>query len=301
MYYGFDVGGTKIEFGAYDENLNRVVNKRFATEVSDYSKLLDLIVDTVIEFDLHFRCKGQVGIGIPGYENRETGNIVAVNIPAADGKPFRSDIEQLISRKIRIENDANCFVLSEATNKQLQGKQTVLGLILGTGFGGGMVLDNKLVSGFNRIAGEFGHMKVPINAWLALGDKPPMFSCGCGQSGCLDNYLSGRGFELLYNYYTGIKKSSVDIIRDYRSKEQKSIEFVERFGELLAACFANILTALDPDVVVLGGGLSNFSELYQLIPVKLENYILPNTIVPPIKKAMYGDAGGVRGAALLNY
>ena len=179
-------------------------------------------------------------------------------------------------------------------------KNVVLGLILGTGFGGGLVVDGKVIAGANNMSGEVGHARLPVDAWLHLGMDTPLFECGCGKKGCLDNYLSGRGFEMLYQHCYKEEKKAPAIIADFRAGRTQDVEFVEKYVEMAAMALAGLLTSIDPDVVALGGGLSNFDELYQMLPARLTQYLMPGTATPQIIKAKHGDAGGVRGAAFLN-
>jgi len=300
MYYGFDVGGTKIEFGAFNEKLERVATERVSTPTDNYELLVDTIAELISKYDNEFGCEGTIGLGLPGMEDADDATVLTVNVPAAKGKPLRADLEAKIGRSVKIENDANCFALSEAWDEELQGEPSVLGLILGTGFGGGFIFDGKVFSGRNHVAGEVGHMRLPIDAWFHLGDNAPLLGCGCDKKGCLDSYLSGRGFELIYAHYYGEKKKAIDIIEAYREGEATAVEHVERFMELLAICFANIFTATDPHVVVLGGGLSNFDVIYEEMPKRIPKYLLSVAKCPKIIKAKHGDSGGVRGAAFLN-
>ncbi|MGX9416133.1 N-acetylglucosamine kinase [Vibrio sp. RC27] len=300
MYYGFDVGGTKIEFGAFDNDLARVATERTATPSDDYTTLLETIVSLVEKYDRELNTCGKVGIGFPGMEDAQDSKVLTVNIPCANGQYLRRDLEKRLGREVKLENDANCFALSEAWDEQLKDSPSVMGLILGTGFGGGLIYNGKVFSGRNHVAGELGHMRVPIDAWMLLGDTPPYLQCGCGKQGCLDNYLSGRGFELLYQHRYGEARKAVDIIQGYQSGEDKASEFVDLFLEFLAACFGNLFTGNDPHVVVLGGGLSNFEALYTELPKRVPKYLLPIAKCPQILKAKYGDSGGVRGAAFLN-
>ena len=302
MYYGFDVGGTKIEFGAFNEKLERVATERVPTPGDDYQLLVDTLAGMVKKYDEEYGVQGTVGLGLPGMEDAADGTVLTVNIKAAMGKPLRADLEKEIGRTVRIENDANCFALSEAWDEELQDENMVAGLILGTGFGGGFVFDGKIYSGHNNTAGEVGHMRLPIDAWFHLGDsgKAPLFQCGCGKEGCLDNYLSGRGFEQLYDHYYGEKKKAIDIIKAQAEGDANAVEHVERFMELAAICFANLFTSIDPDVVVLGGGLSNYDLLYQELPKRIPKYLMSVAKCPRIMKAKHGDSGGVRGAAFLN-
>ncbi len=300
MFYGFDIGGTKIEFGAFDASLNRVATQRVATPKDDYDALLNAICTLVTEADAQFNVEGKIGIGIPGIESTQDGRVLTSNIPAAKGRQLRADLELRLGRSIALDNDANCFALSEAWDSELKNAPTVLGLILGTGFGGGFIVDGKVVSGLNHVAGELGHTRLPLDAWWHLGNNAPVFECGCGNKACLDSYLSGRGFELLYHHYYGEKIQAKDLIDLYRQGEKKAVEHVERFLDLLAICLANLVTGLDPHVVVFGGGLSNFDLLYDEIPQRMAPHLLSIAKAPKIVRAKYGDAGGVRGAAFLN-
>ncbi|MDA9556128.1 N-acetylglucosamine kinase [Vibrio sp.] len=300
MYYGFDIGGTKIEFGAFNEKLERVATERVATPTDNYDVLLDSVAGLVNKYDAEFNCTGTVGIGIPGMEDAKTTAVLTVNIPGANGKLLRKDLEEKLNRPVVIENDANCFALSEAWDEELQDQPSVFGLILGTGFGGGFVYNGKVFSGANHVGGEVGHMRLPLDAWLHLGDNAPLFGCGCGNKGCLDRYLSGTGFEMLYEHYFGEKKKAIDIITAHKAGDTKAEEHVERFLEMVAISFAGIFTANDPHTVVLGGGLSNFELLYEELPKRIPKYLLSVASCPKIIKAKHGDAGGVRGAAFLN-
>lgn len=300
MYYGFDVGGTKIEFGAFNEKLERVATERVPTPTDNYELLVDTIAELINKYDAEFGCEGTIGLGLPGMEDADDATVLTVNVPAAKGKPLRADLEAKIGRSVKIENDANCFALSEAWDEDLQGEPSVLGLILGTGFGGGFIYEGKVFSGRNHVAGEVGHMRLPIDAWFHLGDNAPLLGCGCGKKGCLDSYLSGRGFELIYAHYFGEQKKAIDIIKAYGEGEASAVEHVERFMELLAICLGNIFTATDPNVVVLGGGLSNFDLIYEEMPKRIPKHLLSVAKCPKIIKAKHGDSGGVRGAAFLN-
>ncbi|WP_325892787.1 N-acetylglucosamine kinase [Grimontia sp. NTOU-MAR1] len=300
MYYGFDVGGTKIEFGAFDSDLKRQATERVPTPGDNYEQLIETLAALVAKYDHKFDCEGTVGIGIPGIEKVEDGSVLTVNVPAAKGRTLRADLEAKIGRAVALNNDANCFALSEAWDEELQGEKVVLGLILGTGFGGGLIVDGKVVSGKNNVAGELGHMRMPIDAWLHLGENAPIFDCGCEKKGCIDNYLSGRGFEMLYKHFYSEEKKAIDIINAFKFGEEKACEFVEKYMEMLAMVFAGLFTGIDPDVVVLGGGLSNFEYIYEEMPKRVPKYLLSIANTPKIIKAKHGDSGGVRGAAFLN-
>lgn len=305
MYYGFDVGGTKIEFGAFNHKLERLATERVPTPGDDYQALLVTLSELVKKYDIEFGVEGSIGIGIPGMESVDDGAVLTSNVPAAKGQFLRKDLEALVQRPVKIANDANCFALSEAWDKEHQGEESVLGLILGTGFGGGIVINGHVVSGRSHVAGEIGHTRMPLDGWLYLQNsspdkEAPLFGCGCDKQGCIDNYLSGRGFEQLYEHYYGERVKAVELIQQQVAGEAKAVEHVERFMELLAICLGNIFTAFDPNVVVLGGGLSNYDLIYEEMPKRIPKHLLPIGKVPKILKAKYGDSGGVRGAAFLN-
>ncbi|AWX13265.1 N-acetylglucosamine kinase [Mergibacter septicus] len=300
MLYGFDIGGTKIEFAVFNQKLEKRYSERIATPQDSYQSWLDAIVNLVKKADLQFHCTGSVGIGIPGFVHPDTGIAEIANIKVANQQPIISDLTRLLEREIRVENDANCFALSEAWDEDYKTANSVLGLILGTGFGGGIILNGKVYSGQTGMAGELGHMQLNYHALKLLGwDKAPIFSCGCGNQACLDTYLSGRGFELLYQHFYAEKKDAKTIIKHFYQNNPQAIEFVNLFIELMAISIGNIITAFDPEVIVLGGGLSNFDHLYTALPQALPAHLLRNTQVPLIRSAKYGDSGGVRGAAAL--
>ncbi|MCK3657388.1 N-acetylglucosamine kinase [Pasteurellaceae bacterium Pebbles2] len=300
MLYGLDIGGTKIELAAFNEKLEKQYSERIETPKDSYQSWLNAIVQLVQRADEKFGCQGSVGLGVPGFVNRETGLAEITNIRVADNQPILTDLAALLGREVRAENDANCFALSEAWDSENQQYPFVLGLILGTGFGGGLVFNGKVHSGKVGMAGELGHLQLNYHALKLLGwDKAPIFPCGCGNQACLDTYLSGRGFEMLYQALKGESLTAKQIIENFYAGEQTAVEFVELFVEFSAISIGNIITALDPHLIVLGGGLSNFDYLYEALPKALPAHLMRSAKVPLIKKAKYGDSGGVRGAAAL--
>lgn len=300
MLYGFDIGGTKIELAVFNKKLEKQYSERVNTPKDSYENWLSTIVDLVKRVDAKFGCQGSVGLGIPGFVNHDTGIAEITNIRVANDKPIVADLSERLEREVRAENDANCFALSEAWHEENQQYPFVLGLILGTGFGGGLVFNGKVHSGRNGMAGELGHMQLNYHALKLLGwDKAPIYACGCGNHACLDTYLSGRGFEMLYRDLQGEALCAKEIIGRFYAGDKSAVGFVEVFIRLCAISVGNIITALDPHVVVLGGGLSNFDYLYEALPKALPDYIMRSAKVPLIKKAFHGDSGGVRGAAAL--
>ncbi|WJY16724.1 N-acetylglucosamine kinase [Pectobacteriaceae bacterium CE90] len=300
MYYGFDMGGTKIEMGVFDANLRRLWQRRVPTPRDSYEELLQTVITLTKEADAEIGSPGKVGIGVPGIQAGGNGALFTANLPAAMGRSLQADLSQRLQRDVRISNDANCFVLSEAWDEEFRRYPVVLGIILGTGMGGGLVINGRLVNGYNGITGEFGHFRLPCDALDVLGVDIPRQPCGCGQTGCIENYISGRGFEWLYAHFYRQPLSAPVIIQNYRNGETQAISHVARFMSLLAVCLGNLLTIFDPHLLVLGGGLSNFDEIYRQLSEQLPSHLMPIARLPRIEKARYGDAGGVRGAALLH-
>ncbi|MFC0227191.1 N-acetylglucosamine kinase [Serratia aquatilis] len=299
MYYGFDIGGTKIEMGVFDANLQQIWQKRLPTPRDNYRQLLAVLRDMTVEADAFCGMQGSVGLGIPGLPN-EDGTLFTANVPAAMGQALPRDLSALIGREVKVDNDANCFTLSEAWDQEFRRYPTVLGIILGTGVGGGLIVNGKVLSGRNYIAGEFGHLRLPVDALEVLGRDIPRVACGCGHGGCIENYISGRGFEWMYAHFYQQQLPAKQIIAHYRAGEPQAVAHVDRFLEVLAICLGNLLTIIDPHLLVIGGGLSNFAEIYQALPLRLPAHLLRVAKLPRIEKARYGDAGGVRGAAFLN-
>ena len=300
MLYGLDIGGTKIELAVFNSQLEKQYSERVETPKTSYEDWLNAIVNLVKKADEKFGCKGSVGLGIPGFVNQSSGIAEITNIRVADNKPILRDLSALLGREVRAENDANCFALSEAWDAENAQYPSVLGLILGTGFGGGFVINGKIHSGQTGMAGELGHLQLNYHALKLLGwDNAPIYQCGCGNIACLDTYLSGRGFEMLYRDLKGESLSAKDIIQRFYSEDKSAVDFVGVFIELAAISIGNIITAFDPHLIVLGGGLSNFDYLYEALPKALLAHLMRTAKVPVIKKAKYGDSGGVRGAAAL--
>lgn len=300
FYYGLDIGGTKIELAVFNDKLEKLHSERVPTPQTSYEDWLSTIERLVNNADAKFATKGTVGLGIPGFVNRETGLAKISNIRVADGHNIIQDLSARLDREVRAENDANCFALSEAWDESNQQYATVLGLIIGTGFGGGLVFDGKVHSGKIGMAGEVGHIQLNYHALKLLGwDKAPIYDCGCGNHACLDTYLSGRGFEMLYRDLVGEAIDAKTIITRFYQGDEKTVKFVAMFIELMAISIGNLITILDPDMIVFGGGLSNFDHIYDALPKALENHILRSAKVPVLKKAIHGDSGGVRGAAAL--
>ncbi|EPY7300691.1 N-acetylglucosamine kinase [Klebsiella quasipneumoniae] len=300
MYYGFDIGGSKIALGVFNQERRLQWEKRVATPKSSYEDFLLAVEALVREADARFDRQGTVGIGIPGMPETADGTLYAANVPAASGRPLRADLSARLGRDVRLDNDANCFALSEAWDDEFTQYPLVMGLILGTGVGGGLVLNGKSITGHSYITGEFGHIRLPVDALEVVGRDFPLLRCGCGQLGCIENYLSGRGFAWLYEHFYQQPLTSPEIVAQWQQHDPRALAHVDRYLDLLAVCLGNILTIVDPDLLVLGGGLSNFTAISEGLAQRLPRHLLPVARVPRIERARHGDAGGMRGAAFLH-
>ncbi|HCR59353.1 MAG TPA: N-acetylglucosamine kinase [Raoultella sp.] len=300
MYYGFDIGGSKIALGVFNKERRLQWEKRVATPHDSYEDFLQAVEALVLEADARFDCQGSVGIGIPGMPETADGTLYAANVPAASGKPLRADLSARLGREVRLDNDANCFALSEAWDDEFTRYPLVMGLILGTGVGGGLILNGKSITGHSYITGEFGHIRLPVDALEVVGRDFPLTRCGCGQLGCIENYLSGRGFAWLYQHFYHQSLTSPEIVALWQQCDENARAHVERYLDLLAVCLGNILTIVDPDLLVVGGGLSNFTAITEGLAQRLPRHLLPVARVPRIERARHGDAGGMRGAAFLH-
>ncbi|MGS4823007.1 N-acetylglucosamine kinase [Raoultella terrigena] len=300
MYYGFDIGGSKIALGVFNKERRLQWEKRVATPQDSYEDFLQAVEALVLEADARFDFQGPGGIGIPGMPETADGTLYAANVPAASGKPLRADLSARLGREVRLDNDANCFALSEAWDDEFTRYPLVMGLILGTGVGGGLILNGKSITGHSYITGEFGHIRLPVDALEVVGRDFPLTRCGCGQLGCIENYLSGRGFAWLYQHFYHQSLTSPEIVALWQQGDEKARAHVERYLDLLAVCLGNILTIVDPDLLVVGGGLSNFTAITEGLAQRLPRHLLPVARVPRIERARHGDAGGMRGAAFLH-
>ncbi len=282
MRIGIDLGGTKIEAIAL-VGAREVVRRRVATPRGDYEATISTVSSLVKEIGA-----GTVGIGIPGALSRLTGFVKNANSTWLIGRPLKQDLEQAIGREVRLENDANCFALSEAADGAAAGAEVVFGVILGTGVGGGIVVHGKLLTGPNAIAGEWGHNPLPGPVPADL----PLPVCYCGRSGCIETYLSGPGLEADYLKLTGERLNAAEIAA-------RRGEALERYEERLARALASVINVLDPDVIVLGGGISNVERLYTEVPRLWSKHVFSDHVATRLVRNAHGDSSGVRGAACL--
>jgi fructokinase len=295
MRIGVDLGGTKIEAIAIDAQGATLLRHRVPTPVGDYAATLSAVADLVFRLERALSQKGSVGVGCPGALSPKTGFIKNANSTVLIGKALDRDLSHVLGRPVRLENDANCFALSEAVDGAGSWGKVVFGAILGTGVGAGIVVDGKLVVGRNRIAGEWGHNPLP---WPRPGEWPGP-QCYCGKSGCIETFLSGYGLANQYRVVTGMKLTAREISAAAAGGDDAALECLALYEDRLARSLAVIINVLDPDVVVLGGGLSNIRSIYTNIRSKIQNYAFSDVIDTDVVRARHGDSSGVRGAAWL--
>ena len=295
--FGIDLGGTKIEIIALDEHGNECHRRRIATPRDSYDATVAAIVELVRQADALLG-EGSVGIATPGARSRITGKIKNANSTCLNGQPLAEDLQRKLQRDIRIANDANCFALSEATDGAAAGAEVVFGVILGTGVGGGVVINRQLLTGANNIAGEWGHNPLPIFSASSNSIELPGHACYCGRQGCIETWLSGSGLAKHFLEDTGRAVSAEEIVALAANDTQCEAALVA-YEDRLARSLASIINVIDPDVIVLGGGLSNVARWYDTVPRRWTRYILSDHVATRLLPPKFGAASGVRGAAWL--
>jgi fructokinase len=291
---GVDFGGTKVEAAALDAAGNFQARVR-APNPGEYGAAREVVHDLIAEVERQAGAIGSIGIGTPGSISPRTGRMRNSNSLYLNGRPFREDLEQTLGRPIRMANDANCLALSEAMDGAAAGAGVVFAGILGTGCGGGLVAFGNLIDGRNGVAGEWGHNPLP---W-PRADELPAPRCWCGQPGCLELYISGTGLRADYNGHGGEAPDAQTVVARARAGEADATEALDRYIDRLARALATVINLVDPDAIVLGGGLSNVAELYDRVPALTAGYIFSDVFETPIVAAAHGDSSGVRGAAWL--
>jgi fructokinase len=282
MRIGVDLGGTKIEAIALGPRGEELARRRVATPQGDYRATIDAIAALVEGIERETKARGTVGIGIPGVVDPATGLVKNANSTVLIGHPLERDLSARLERAVRTMNDANCFTLSEATDGAGAGGSTVFGVILGTGVGGGIVIDGRCVVGTNSVGGEWGHNPLP---WMTP-DEYPGPQCYCGRRGCIEQFLSGPAVEREHFERHGARVRATDAIDG-------------AYHDRLARGLASVIIVLDPEIIVLGGGISNAAGLADRARVLLPRYVFSNSVVTRVVKNMHGDSSGVRGAAWL--
>ncbi len=292
---GIDLGGTKIEGIALDARGRTLVRRRIATPQSDYAGTVAAVAGLVASMEDELGRPGSVGVGIPGALSPARGTIKNANSTWLNGRPFDRDLEAALDRPVRLANDANCFALSEAVDGAAAGAETVFGVILGTGVGGGIVIQGRTLAGRNAIAGEWGHNPLP---WPRDGERPGP-SCYCGKRGCIETFLSGPGLIRDHAKAGGPEIRCEEIAARAEAGGQAAAAALERYEDRLARGLAQVINLLDPDAIVLGGGLSKLPRLYESVPRRLPAYVFSDRIDTVLCAPRHGDSSGVRGAAWL--
>jgi fructokinase len=295
MRIGIDLGGTKIEIIALDDAGVELLRKRVATPQGDYHGILNTIAQLIADVESVTRQHGSIGIGTPGALSPATGLMRNSNSVCLNGKPVKTDLENLLQRPIRMANDANCFALSEATDGAAQGAAVVFGVIVGTGTGAGVVVNQQVLTGPNAIAGEWGHNPLP---WPRDDERPGPL-CYCGKQGCIETFLSGPGLELDYRLATGMQARAEEIVLRAEKNEVQAEQCLQRYENRMARALAHIINVLDPDIIVLGGGMSNVQRLYKNVPAIWGKYVFSDVVLTRLVPPRFGDSSGVRGAAWL--
>jgi len=295
MRIGIDLGGTKIEGIVLGPDGVELARERVATPAGDYPATLNAIARLVAGLEGRAGRACQVGIGMPGSFSRASGLVKNANSVCLNGRPLQQDLEALLGRSLRFANDADCFALSEATDGAAVGAGVVFGVIVGTGTGGGIVAEGKLLRGPNGIAGEWGHNPLP---WPESGELPGP-DCYCGRQGCIENWLSGPGLARDHQHCSGETLTAREISRLAESGDATAQATLERYADRMARALASVINVLDPDVIVLGGGISNIPTLYSAVPARWDRYVFSDRVDTRLVPALHGDAGGVRGAAWL--
>jgi fructokinase len=296
---GIDLGGTKIEGLALDADGTEVARQRIATPAGDYQATLAAIVSLVGALESTTGARASVGIGIPGTISPATGLIKNANSVCLIGHALDKDLERLLGRPVRLANDADCFALSEASDGSGAGARSVFGVILGTGVGGGLVYEGRLIRGPNAIAGEWGHNPLPWPRSWPHGDERPGPRCYCGRDGCIETFLSGPGLARDHAAATGKTAAPEAIVAAAEAGDSAAKNSLDRYADRLARALATVINIFDPEVVVLGGGLSRVASLYDEVPRRWGAWVFSDRVDTKLRPPRHGDSSGVRGAAWL--
>lgn len=297
MKIGIDLGGTKIEGIALSDAGDELFRKRVPTPQGDYHGILQSIAKLVEIIETETGSAGSIGIGTPGALSPATGLMRNSNSVCMNGQPILDDLQSTLGREVRIANDANCFALSEATDGAASSDAVVFGVIIGTGTGAGIVIDRKVLVGPNAIAGEWGHNPLP---W-PQADELPGANCFCGRSGCIETWVSGPGMvrdHMQHNSLSSEQEITPKVLVDAAEQgDGSAVQTLQRYERRLAKSLAHVINMLDPDVIVLGGGMGNIDSLYVNVPALLPEYVFSDVVNTKIVKPVHGDSSGVRGAA----
>ena len=292
---GIDLGGTKIELAALDAAGSIALRRRVATPAGDYDATVRAVAELVARAEGELAQRATVGVATPGALSLANGRIKNANSTCLNGRALKQDLERALDREVRVANDANCFALSEAVDGAARGARVVFGVILGTGVGGGIVVDGRVLDGANAIAGEWGHNPLPLPG----GEDLPLPACYCGRRGCIETYLSGPGLAADHARASGEQITADEVARRASQGDAACEATLRRYEARLARSLAGVINVLDPDAVVLGGGLSNLERLYARIPELWGAHVFSDEVRTRLLAPAHGDSSGVRGAAWL--
>ena len=295
MKIGIDLGGTKTEGILIRSDGEELKRERIKTE-KNYDGTIQGIISIVKNFENSFGRVDSIGIGMPGAISAESALIKNANSIWLNGKPLKKNLEKELDRKVNLENDANCFTLSESVDGAGKDHNTVFGVIIGTGTGGGIVINNKVLKGRNNIAGEWGHVTLPNRS---EDEKKYVKDCYCGKNGCIETYISGPGLASTFNLRFNKNFDSHQILDGFKNNDKECIFSLEQYVDHLARGLSLVCNILDPDAIVLGGGMSNIDFIYNNIENALKKYVFTDTLHTKVLKNIHGDSSGVRGAAWL--
>jgi fructokinase len=293
------LGGTKIEAIALAEDGREVARRRVPTPAGSYPDTLSAVAGLVADLERDAGRRGTVGVGIPGTISPATGLIKNANSVCLIGHPLDRDLERMLERPVRLANDADCFALSEAADGAGAGARSVFGVILGTGVGGGLVYEGRLVRGPNAIAGEWGHNPLPWPRLWPYGDERPGPACYCGRSGCTETFLSGPGLTRDHAAASGETLAPEAIVAAAASGEPHARASLDRYTDRLARALATVINIFDPEAIVLGGGMSKVQSLYAEVPSRWGAWVFSDRVDTHLRRPVHGDSSGVRGAAWL--
>jgi fructokinase len=300
MRIGIDLGGTKIEAAVLAEDGSIVLRKRVHTPHGNYAETIEALAKLVEQCDAGVGARAPIGIGIPGAVSPATGLVKNANSTWLIGRRLGEDLAGRVGRPVRVANDANCFALSEAADGAGAGADTVFGVILGTGVGAGIVVNGKVLAGANAIAGEWGHNPLPgLRGGAGADAEWPGPPCYCGRNGCIETFLSGPGLTKDLERHTGASLAPAEIVSRAAGGDAKAEACLARYEDRLARGLAAVVNVVDPDVIVLGGGMSNVERLYANVPRLWVRYIFSDTVATRLVPPAHGDSSGVRGAAWL--
>ena len=293
--HGLDIGGTKTELAVFDDKLTCLHTRRIVTPTSDYDRFIQSIRELVEDTDSQFESVDSIGIGVPGIRDRH-GRSYSVNVPCLTGKNVRDDLSAVLNKPVAVINDGRAFALSEAHGGAGQGQDPMIGVILGTGAFGGYCIDGRLQGGRDGVAGEWGHLA--IAATVRDRHALPLHRCGCGAMGCIEAYVSGRGLSRIHAHVAGSTLSAKRLVERMRGGEESCNRAFDIWIDCVASCFVQMILHINPEIIVVGGGLSQIRELYRQLPQALSKYLFGGVQPPSIVPAKFGDASGVRGAAI---